>query len=84
MTNAIVATTLPPGGQAGDAPVRSSVLGFLAAVLRAHPSFGVGYGIVLAVIVASILVPWLSPYDPVQAQPRRLSATAERGALARH
>jgi peptide/nickel transport system permease protein len=42
---------------------------FFLAVLRARPAFALGYGIVLATILASALVPWLSPYQPEAADP---------------
>jgi peptide/nickel transport system permease protein len=42
---------------------------FFFAVLRARPSFAVGYAIVALVIVIAILAPWLAPYGPMTADP---------------
>lgn len=44
-------------------------LRFLADVARARPDFALGYAIVGVVILLAILAPWLSPYDPVRADP---------------
>ena len=42
---------------------------FWLAVFRAYPSFAVGYGIIGIVVTVAVLAPWLSPYDPVRADP---------------
>lgn len=46
---------------------RGAGLRFFLAVLKANPSFALGYAIVLAVILAAILAPFLTPYDPIKA-----------------
>jgi peptide/nickel transport system permease protein len=42
---------------------------FFMSVLRARPSFALGYGIVLLVTAMAVLAPLISPYDPVRADP---------------
>jgi ABC-type dipeptide/oligopeptide/nickel transport system permease subunit len=37
-------------------------------VLRRHPSIAVGGAIVLLVVLAALLAPWLAPFDPAQQQ----------------
>ena len=58
--------TRPPAG--GDAPWRRRLRFFLA-VLRARPSFALGYAIVVGVIVIAALAPWIVPFDPMTADP---------------
>ncbi len=41
---------------------------FLAAILQ-HPKFGLGYIIVVGVVLVGLLAPWLAPYSPVTADP---------------
>jgi len=58
------------GAPSGGAPrARSGPVGFFFAVLRARPMFAVGYAIVLLMILAALLAPWLAPYNPVTAAP---------------
>jgi peptide/nickel transport system permease protein len=52
----------------GDAPWRRRLRFFLA-VLRARPSFALGYAIVVGVIVIATLAPWIVPFDPMTADP---------------
>jgi peptide/nickel transport system permease protein len=52
----------------GDAPWRRR-LRFFFAVLRARPSFALGYAIVVGVIVIAALAPWIVPFDPMTADP---------------
>lgn len=44
-------------------------LGFFFSVLRARPSFALGYAIVLIVCLCAIFAPLIAPYDPVKADP---------------
>jgi peptide/nickel transport system permease protein len=44
-------------------------LRFFLAVLRARPSFALGYAIVVGVIVIAALAPWIVPFDPMTADP---------------
>jgi peptide/nickel transport system permease protein len=44
-------------------------LRFFLAVLRARPSFAVGYGIVILVIVTAFIAPLIVPYGPMTADP---------------
>ncbi|MEA2852684.1 MAG: peptide/nickel transport system permease protein [Rhodospirillaceae bacterium] len=52
----------------GDGPWRRRLRFFLA-VLRARPSFALGYAIVVGVIVIAALAPWIVPFDPMTADP---------------
>jgi peptide/nickel transport system permease protein len=52
----------------GDAPWCRR-LRFFFAVLRARPSFALGYAIVVGVIVIATLAPWIVPFDPMTADP---------------
>ena len=58
--------TRPTAG--GDAPWRRR-LRFFFAVLRARPSFALGYAIVVGVTVIAALAPWIVPFDPMTADP---------------
>lgn len=70
-------TTVATSGMrtaAGGTPARPSGpwlrrLHFFAAVLRAHPSFALGYAIVVGVVLTALLAPWIVPYGPVVADP---------------
>jgi peptide/nickel transport system permease protein len=62
-----VSSTLPRAASGGTAWLRR--WHFFFAVLRAHPSFAVGYVIVVTVVVIAILAPWLAPYGPMTADP---------------
>lgn len=44
-------------------------LQFFLSVLRAKPSFALGYGIVFLVFLCAIMAPVIAPYDPVKADP---------------
>jgi peptide/nickel transport system permease protein len=44
-------------------------LRFFGAMLRARPSFAVGYAIVTGVVIIALLAPWLVPYEPLHADP---------------
>lgn len=44
-------------------------LGFFLSVLRARPSFALGYAIVFVVCLCAIFAPLIAPYDPVKADP---------------
>lgn len=44
-------------------------LAFFLAVLRTHPSYALGYVIVLLVVLAAVLAPWIAPFPPEQADP---------------
>ena len=44
-------------------------LRFFFAVLRARPSFAVGYAIVVGVILIALLAPWIAPFGPMNADP---------------
>ncbi|MGZ5909595.1 MAG: ABC transporter permease [Reyranella sp.] len=55
-------------GPGDDAPWRRRLRFFLA-VLRARPSFALGYAIVVGVIVIAALAPWIVPFDPMTADP---------------
>lgn len=68
-----VATSRIPTA-AGGTPARPSGpwsrrLRFFAAVLRAHPSFALGYTIVVGVVLTALLAPWIVPYGPMVADP---------------
>jgi len=52
----------------GDAPWRRRLRFFLA-VLRARPSFALGYAIVVGVVLIAALAPWIVPFDPMTADP---------------
>jgi peptide/nickel transport system permease protein len=58
--------TRPTAG--GDAPWRRRLRFFLA-VLRARPSFALGYAIVVGVVLIAALAPWIVPFDPMTADP---------------
>jgi peptide/nickel transport system permease protein len=59
-----------PEGKVRDRAVRSrTAASFFVTALRARPAFALGYGIVLAVILAGCFASLLSPYDPVAADP---------------
>jgi peptide/nickel transport system permease protein len=51
-----------------DAPWRRR-LRFFFAVLRARPSFALGYAIVAGVTLIAALAPWIVPFDPMTANP---------------
>ncbi len=44
-------------------------LRFFLAVLRARPSFAIGYAIVVGVILIALLAPWIAPFGPMNADP---------------
>ncbi|MER5171064.1 ABC transporter permease [Thioclava kandeliae] len=44
-------------------------LRFLADVARVRPDFALGYGLIALIIVLAAFAPWISPYDPVAADP---------------
>lgn len=44
-------------------------LAFFLALLRARPSFALGYIIVGGVVFLAIFAPWISPFDPIRASP---------------
>src|SRR5215217_2329281 len=44
-------------------------LAFFLAVLRTHPSFALGYAIVLTVLLLAASAPWIAPYPPETADP---------------
>ncbi|SFR12272.1 ABC transporter permease [Poseidonocella sedimentorum] len=44
-------------------------LSFVATVARLRPGFAAGYVIVGTVLLLTLFAPWLSPYDPVRADP---------------
>ena len=60
-----VIAALPRAPTAGGAWLHR--LHFFAAMLRARPSFAVGYTIVVGVSVIALLAPWLAPYPPLKA-----------------
>lgn len=60
-----VAETSP---RAADKAARGR-LQFFFSVLRARPSFALGYAIVLIVVLSAIFAPLLAPYDPIKADP---------------
>jgi peptide/nickel transport system permease protein len=47
---------------------RGKVGYFLAAILQ-HPEFGLGYLIVVVVVLVGLLAPWIAPYSPITANP---------------
>ncbi len=53
----------------GDGAAWRRRLRFFLAVLRARPSFALGYAIVTTVLVVALLAPWLAPFDPMKADP---------------
>jgi hypothetical protein len=57
-----------PGTAGGDGG-RFRRLRFFLAVLRARPSFALGYAIVTTVVAIALLAPWLVPYGPMNADP---------------
>jgi peptide/nickel transport system permease protein len=57
-----------PGAAGGDGR-RFRRLRFFLAVLRARPSFALGYAIVTTVVAIALLAPWLVPYGPMNADP---------------
>ena len=57
-----------PGAAGGDGG-RFRRLRFFLAVLRARPSFALGYAIVTTVVAIALLAPWLVPYGPMNADP---------------
>jgi peptide/nickel transport system permease protein len=54
------------GFRAADRAARGR-LHFFFSVLRARPSFALGYAIVLIVVFCAIFAPLIAPYDPVKA-----------------
>lgn len=54
---------------AGVDPLWRRRLRFFFAVLRARPSFAVGYVIVAGAILVALLAPWIAPFDPMKADP---------------
>jgi peptide/nickel transport system permease protein len=66
--SASVPSTAPRADSDGAVWLRQ--LRFFFAVLRARPSFALGYAIVVTVIVVAILAPWLAPYGPMTADPK--------------
>lgn len=44
-------------------------LAFFLAVLRAYPSFALGYAIVLLILLLALLAPWIAPFPPETADP---------------
>lgn len=52
---------------------------FFLAVLRARPSFAVGYAIVAVVVLTGLLAPWIAPYDAMEADPNVYLLPPERG-----
>jgi peptide/nickel transport system permease protein len=62
-----VPPTVPRAPKGSEA--RFQRLRFFFAILRARPSFAVGYGIVATVVVIALLAPWLAPYGPMTADP---------------
>jgi peptide/nickel transport system permease protein len=64
-----------PGASAAvpQSPARAGAwlhrLRFFGAMLRARPSFAVGYAIVTSVVIIALLAPWLVPYGPLHADP---------------
>ncbi|MGH6943047.1 MAG: ABC transporter permease [Geminicoccaceae bacterium] len=44
-------------------------MGYFVAALRQHPQFGLGYVIVVGVVLIGLLAPWLAPYSPITAHP---------------
>ena len=62
------AFSAPPGAAGGDGG-RFRRLRFFLAVLRARPSFALGYAIVTTVVAIALLAPWLVPYGPMNADP---------------
>lgn len=47
----------------------SGRLAFFLALLRARPSYALGYIIVGVVVLLAVLAPWVAPFDPVRASP---------------
>lgn len=46
----------------------------IAGITRRSPTLAIGAGILLVFALMAIFAPWLTPYDPVQAQPRNVLA----------
>jgi peptide/nickel transport system permease protein len=66
-TTSTAAAAGPPAAAPG-APWRQR-LRFFAAVLRARPSFALGYAIVALVVATGLLAPLIVPYGPMVADP---------------
>lgn len=47
----------------------SGRLAFFLALLRARPTFALGYVIVALVVILAIFAPWITPFDPIRASP---------------
>jgi len=58
------------GPRSRGARMRSGMNLFFATI-RQHPQFGLGYVIVLGVVMMGLLAPWLAPYSPVTADASR-------------
>jgi peptide/nickel transport system permease protein len=61
-----------PGADAGFQAADKAAweaLRFFFSVLRARPSFALGYAIVLIVCLCAIFAPLIAPYDPIKAAP---------------
>src|SRR5262249_14397932 len=63
------AATRATGDPAHRDPPWRRRLRFFLAVLRARPSFAIGYAIVVGVILIALLAPWIAPFDPMNADP---------------
>jgi peptide/nickel transport system permease protein len=58
------------GAAAGSRLARTrGKLGYFFAAIRQHPEFGLGYLIVVGVVLIGLLAPWIAPYSPVTADP---------------
>jgi peptide/nickel transport system permease protein len=74
LTSQATSTALLTDASAGNARrlrlggTRGKLGYFLAAILQ-HPKFGLGYIIVVGVVLVGLLAPWLAPYSPVTADP---------------
>jgi peptide/nickel transport system permease protein len=63
-----------PAGSAAPQFIKSDPawlrrLQFFGAMLRARPSFALGYAIVTIVAVIALVAPWVAPYEPLKADP---------------
>ena len=72
MAEALSAPADPGPGRdrpAAKAAGRRGRLAFFLALMRARPSYAIGYGIVSGVVFLSIFAPWIAPFDPRTANP---------------
>jgi peptide/nickel transport system permease protein len=58
-----------PSPMAAAPPSRAGRLELFLLVLRTHPLYGLGYLLVLTVVIFAIFAPFIAPFDPERADP---------------